>query len=487
MKDPNNEEDARALQHMQLAAYRHVVTQGHLPVSSNHHHHSLKWKFSAVGITLILSLALVWTAGNLYAMSYRLQGTTLSARNPDAQLAKAVETRVKDYRFTIEQPDGRKQSFPLSAASIRVDARSTVSEARKVQHSWSSRLQWWKPIPLKLVTTSDTESLQAFIALNALITVDDAHDASLTVADGSVEVVDGIAGKQYGLDNPAHAILTAASNLQTKPLRMHSTVKQPSITKDALQDAKSKLEAIFSQNITVKVGETEVKPDRQEISGWITVAPNNHKKNVDINVNKESIQKYLDGVAKGNTRPSRTQVSVAGNIVVAGERGVSVGGTGDAATAIADKLIEAKGVDVTLPTTLTNFKTVSAPTSSKWIEVDITTKRMYVYNGNSLQRTFLVSAGAPSTPTVTGTFAIYSKYTKKTMRGANADGSNYVQPDVPWTNFFYRDYAIHGNYWRPGYYFGNVNSSHGCVGLTVSDAAWVYSWAPIGTPVVVHK
>jgi len=72
------------------------------------------------------------------------------------------------------------------------------------------------------------------------------------------------------------------------------------------------------------------------------------------------------------------------------------------------------------------------------------------------------------------------------MSGPNTDGSRYVQPNVPWVNYFYRDYAIHGNYWRPTSYFGNVNSSHGCVGLLTNDAAWLYAWAPIGTAVVVH-
>jgi lipoprotein-anchoring transpeptidase ErfK/SrfK len=76
--------------------------------------------------------------------------------------------------------------------------------------------------------------------------------------------------------------------------------------------------------------------------------------------------------------------------------------------------------------------------------------------------------------------------TKKTMTGPNADGTRYVQPNVPWVNFFYKDYAIHGNYWRPNSYFGNINSSHGCVGVTPGEGAWVYNWAPVGTTVVVH-
>ncbi len=72
------------------------------------------------------------------------------------------------------------------------------------------------------------------------------------------------------------------------------------------------------------------------------------------------------------------------------------------------------------------------------------------------------------------------------MQGGNADGSRYFQPDVPYVNYFYADYAVHGNYWRPSSYFGNINSSHGCIGVSVGDGAWIYDWASIGTPVIVH-
>jgi lipoprotein-anchoring transpeptidase ErfK/SrfK len=487
MRDAGSEDDAQTVQRIQLALFRHLITQGHLPTPQTPQPRSLIKEALWGSLAILVVLAGVWTAGNVFAMNFALQGTDLSARNSNAQLQKAIDSKVKHYRLAIAQPDGRKQTYSLDAASIKVDNKASVIAARKEQQSMAHRLQWWKPIPIKLVISADTEMLQAFIALHALITVDPAHDASLTVADGSVEIVDGIAGKQYGLDNPTHVILEAASNLQTKPLQMHDTVQQPTITKNALTDAKQKLDGIFKQTVMLKVDDQEIKPDSREISSWITVAPNNHKKNVDINVNKENVQKYVESVANKQSHPSRTQTVVGGSIVTAGQQGVAVGGTEEAANTISDQLLAAKGVTVTLPTQHTAFKTVSAPTNGKWIEVDITTKRMYVYNQNTLQRTFLVSAGAAATPTVTGTFAIYSKYPKKTMTGANADGSNYLQPDVPWTNFFYRDYAIHGNYWRPGWYFGAVNSSHGCVGLTVSDAAWVYTWAPVGTPVVVHK
>jgi len=70
------------------------------------------------------------------------------------------------------------------------------------------------------------------------------------------------------------------------------------------------------------------------------------------------------------------------------------------------------------------------------------------------------------------------------MRGENADGTNYEAPDVPWVTYFYRGYALHGAPWRSSF---GYSGSHGCVNLPVSVAKQVYDFAPLGTPVVVHR
>ena len=92
--------------------------------------------------------------------------------------------------------------------------------------------------------------------------------------------------------------------------------------------------------------------------------------------------------------------------------------------------------------------------------------------------------GGSETPTVTGTYRVYLKYAVQTMRGANADGTNYEAKDVPWVTYFHRGYALHGAPWRSSF---GYSGSHGCVNLPVSVAKQVYDFAPLGTPVVVHR
>jgi lipoprotein-anchoring transpeptidase ErfK/SrfK len=79
---------------------------------------------------------------------------------------------------------------------------------------------------------------------------------------------------------------------------------------------------------------------------------------------------------------------------------------------------------------------------------------------------------------VVGRFRIQTK-----LRSTRMSGPGYNLPNVPYTMYFYRGYAIHGTYWHNN--FGHP-MSHGCVNMRTGDAAWVYNWAPVGTTVVTH-
>jgi LysM repeat protein len=114
----------------------------------------------------------------------------------------------------------------------------------------------------------------------------------------------------------------------------------------------------------------------------------------------------------------------------------------------------------------------------KWIDIDLSSQTLTAMEGNAAVRSMLVSTGIARYPTPTGRFRILSKYPSVTM-----SGPGYYLPGVPHTMFFYRGYAIHGTYWHHN--FGHP-MSHGCINLTKADAAWMYSWAPVGTPVVIH-
>jgi len=114
----------------------------------------------------------------------------------------------------------------------------------------------------------------------------------------------------------------------------------------------------------------------------------------------------------------------------------------------------------------------------RWIDVNLSEQQVYAYEGNVLVNSFIVSTGVYDTPTVTGEFKIYVKVPVQDM-----SGPGYYLSNVPWVMFFYDEYGFHGTYWHDNF---GTPMSRGCVNLRTENAEWLFHWASIGTPVVVH-
>ncbi len=407
------------------------------------------------------------------------------------QLVADLKQSTDQYKLTVAHPDNTTKSFNIKEASISIDFDKSISEAMKAKMptNWLMRLNWRKHTDVPLVLNIDDNNLQNFIRDHATLVSTPATDASLKIEQGKVIVGESKPGTGNSISRDA--ITAAVAKLQNTPLVMNKQDLAPAITTERAASIKPKIENTLVQKITFTIGDNVIKPTAYDIGQWIELTPVPSASTIDITVNSGQVGNYLQQSARKYIQPPRSQVvvpqSMGGQVIIAGKNGVDMVNKDAAIKAVSTKLLDGKGLDVSLPVQYAPFTTITAQPEAKWIIIDVTTKRLYAYEQTNLVRTVLISAGAPATPTVTGQFKIYSKIRKQDMRGNNADGSRYFQPNVEWVNYFYTDYAIHGNYWRPTSYFGNVNSSHGCVGAINSEAAWLYNWAPVGTTVVVHR
>ena len=112
---------------------------------------------------------------------------------------------------------------------------------------------------------------------------------------------------------------------------------------------------------------------------------------------------------------------------------------------------------------------IRRPDHGRHIEADLTRQVIALIEGGKVRRIYPISSGAPSTPTVLGSFRVYLK-----TPGTNAKGMVH-------SAYFIRGYATHGFASVPIY-----PASHGCLRVPVPDALSLFRWIRIGTPVDVY-
>jgi len=122
-----------------------------------------------------------------------------------------------------------------------------------------------------------------------------------------------------------------------------------------------------------------------------------------------------------------------------------------------------------------------------WVLVDLSDQTSTAMIGDEAYYTAFGSTGKDGWETPIGEFTIIYRVENETMTSASIGAEEYyVLADVLYTQYFTNEgHALHFNYWRPDSVFGNVRTSHGCVGLRLSDAEFFWNFAGYGTRVVI--
>ena len=120
--------------------------------------------------------------------------------------------------------------------------------------------------------------------------------------------------------------------------------------------------------------------------------------------------------------------------------------------------------------------------------VDVRGHKMTVKINGKVARTLPITTGKAGFETRAGTKLIMEKHDVKRMDAATTgisedDPEYYNIPDVQYAmRVTYTGEFIHAAPWSVGSQ-GAANVSHGCVGLSTSDALWLYNRSSIGDPV----
>ena len=110
----------------------------------------------------------------------------------------------------------------------------------------------------------------------------------------------------------------------------------------------------------------------------------------------------------------------------------------------------------------------------KWVGIDLYEQTLIAYEGETPVYSTLISSGLPDWSTNEGLFHVYIRYERTPMSGAYQQPDFYSLQEVPWTQYFDGDIALHGTFWHDGF---GYRHSHGCVNASITDAKWLFDWA----------
>nr|BBH95676.1 hypothetical protein KTA_38750 [Thermogemmatispora argillosa] len=136
------------------------------------------------------------------------------------------------------------------------------------------------------------------------------------------------------------------------------------------------------------------------------------------------------------------------------------------------------------------------------VVVSLSEQALRAYDHGKLVKAFLVTTGQPDLPTPPGTWWIESKQHPTVFKSSEPKGSPYWYPDTPINyamQYHSNGYFLHDAWWRadfgPGTNFPHQDptgdpfagqGSHGCVNMSTDNAAWLYNFVSLYTPVLIY-
>lgn len=132
--------------------------------------------------------------------------------------------------------------------------------------------------------------------------------------------------------------------------------------------------------------------------------------------------------------------------------------------------------------------------AERYVIVDLERQTAWAMEGATIVREMPVTTGKRGFETPSGEFRVLGGgrilNERMTSQRAGFDDPNdrYDVERVLYTQYFGEGgFALHLNYWQPTGVFGNVETSHGCVGMLLADAQFLWMFAQEGMRVVVRN
>lgn len=448
-----------------------------------------------VAFVLITTSATAWYFHNRAFPGVHVASISVSGKNREQ--VKEIIKQQRDAMKIHFLDHGTDKTVPATKLGVEVNVEKTADQVMNAGRNggfWRG-VQFWQHDDVPLVTTTDIGVFKDFVNKQFPSIVKDAKDAHLVYNEESqkFDIQAGEPGQGFDVKKFEQLLPDLLANPRTLNLPVSSAPVQPLITDKSLEATRSQVNERVALSLKfVYNGRLMYTADPPDIAKWINFTPDPQSGKTTVVYDKAKITQFLNKqVGPVIAAPPRDKKVIkdpknGSEIVIQqGQIGRQLQNIDGLAKDIEESLTKNQSLEKEVTITEAPFKTVALTGYDKWVEVDLSEQRTTLYTGTTPVRSFTISSGTSSNPTVTGTFKVWLKTASQTMTGGNkASGDFYYLPNVTWVTYFFQDYSFHTAYWHNN--FGHP-MSHGCINMRAADAKVLYDFAPIGTNVVVHQ
>lgn len=457
-------------------------------------------RIAAAGVVAFVVVA----GGGMYAYAKSLEGRIVPgvvvAGIPlggltESEATNALTNGVKSYGTNgISVRIGTTVLHPaLKEVGVSVDIPSTV--ARALQAGRLHLLPSAFAVPsfaaanIPLTVLFDASAYQQYLAALRKGFSYSAINPTIKVVGGAVTVVHGQDGRVVLGGSKGQDLLRAVEHLAAWDETLPVAAQHPTVAADELEDARTRMEAMFATPLTVAAGGKQFRVTRDQLASWLELKYAEDKvvqrvaDGYEYSLNDEAFRPFVDSINAAVGKPAIPaegyKAEVAGVYAYEHFKGSGID-PAQAGQALLAAVKEGKqevefSIGAIMPSI--TYRTIVAPIAAgKVVEVNIGRQELYAFQDGVLKFWTHVSTGLRNS-TKAGRWHVYNKTPIQRMVG-----QGYNLPNVKWVMPYDGDFTLHTAYWHHD--FGKPKS-HGCTNMFEADAHWLYDFVEIGTPVVV--
>ncbi|QJC21744.1 L,D-transpeptidase [Arcanobacterium buesumense] len=465
--------------------------------------------FGSIGVLGVFIIATLTFVGYFAISGRALPHTHVGELNVGGMSKAEIEAKLKSNATTITADisgDGVNQvtaNLASMGAEINTSktAQQAVDERRSAFGYLSSIFSSSRIDPVLTFADESTLADFAYSLTEGQNSQAIPTEPKIEAQDGVFSVIPGTDGHGVSVDEIKRVAKALATAQKSLPITVTTTELKALASTEQLEKVADRANQLIDDEVSITVGDDVITADAPTKASWVTFDDD------DLQLNKETVTAWVTEntkEAEGEEVVGVRYKNSAGDVIRVATEPVgkrTVSNLDDVVSIIIDGMNAQTPVSASITITegekqwedrliAPGAEELAYPAAEgeKWIDVNLSNFTVVGYEGaKAVVGPILLVPGATDTPTVTGTFKVWHKMEKQTMRGTNLDGTPYETKDVPWIMYFHGDYAIHGAPWFKTFgYHAGAYGSHGCVNIAVDDAHTLYDWAPMGTVVVSH-